>query len=141
MCDNIIYQNYAYCRIIHIWSFLYLLNLSNWSPLISIYILFILHILHNILFLIKKIYLTNKSLGILFFDIFLIIFHNIKNNKIQLKINLLFFIIYFIFIKYYFKICPIKLHTKYLLKDDQLHENETYFQYKKRIWKLFFINK
>ena len=138
MNNNIIYQNYAYCRIIHIWSFLYIINLTIWSPLITLYILFILH---NISFLINKTYLTNKSFGILIFDIFLIILHYFKNNKIQVKTNILFFVIYCILLKFYFKISPIKLHTKYLLKDDKIYKNETYFEYKKRIWKLFLINK
>ena len=138
MNNYIIYQNYAYCRIIHIWAFLYIVNLSVWTPILTLYLIFILH---NISFLINKTYISNKSIGILLFDIFLILIISIKNNIIQIKSNILFFIIYYILLKYYFKISPFKLHTKYLLKDDMLNKNETYFQYKIRIWKLFLINK
>ncbi len=135
---RIIYQNYAYCRLIHIWSFLSITKISKISPLISIYIIFIIH---NISFIINKSYFTNKNIGILLFDIFLLFLNIIINNKIQIYSNLLFFFIYLLILKYYFKISPIKLYTIFLPEDDLKYYDETYIEYKKRIWKLFLINK
>ena len=138
MTKIIIYQNYAYCRLIHIWSLLSLIKITKVSPLISIYIIFIIH---NISFIINRSYFTNKNIGILLFDILLIILNIIVNNKIHIYSNLLFFFIYLIILKYYFNISPIKLYTFFLPEDDLKYYDETYIQYKKKIWKLFLINK
>lgn len=128
------YQNLAYCRWLFVWSFLFLLDLIKFSPLVSLIIIFILEINNN------KNYMTiDKRYGILLSELFFIIAIYIKSNKLYLMENICIFIIYCSFL-YSMNTNVIKLHRSQLKIDDQLHTNESYWSYLGRIWYSFFIN-
>lgn len=128
------YQNLAYCRWLFVWSFLFLLNIINFSPLVSLIIIFILEINNN------KNYMTlDKRYGILLSELYLIIAIYVKSNKLYLMENVCIFIIYCVFL-YIMKTNVIKLHKHQLKIDDQLHTNESYWIYLGRIWYSFLIN-
>ena len=81
------YQNLAYCRWLFVWSFLFLLDLIKFSPLVSLIIIFILEVNNN------KNYMTiDKRYGILLSELFLIIAIYIKSNKLYLMENICIFI-------------------------------------------------
>lgn len=122
---------YAYCRYVHIWTLLYFLNIFYFSPLITYYIILIIHSF-NIEF-------NSKKICFLIQDILLIYLIYKNNKKYYLIENIFVFIIYLLFLKYK-KINLIKLYTKYIKLDDIKHKNETFFKYNIRIWKLFFKN-
>ena len=128
------YQNLAYCRWLFVWSFLFLLDIIKFSPLVSLIIIFILEINNN------KNYMTiDKRYGILLSELFFIIAIYIKSNKLYLMENICIFIIYCSFL-YSMNTNVIKLHRSQLKIDDQLHTNESYWSYLGRIWYSFFIN-
>lgn len=128
------YQNLAYCRWLFVWSFLFLLDLIKFSPLVSLIIIFILEVNNN------KNYMTiDKRYGILLSELFLIIAIYIKSNKLYLMENICIFIIYCSFL-YSMNTNVIKLHRSQLKIDDQLHTNESYWSYLGRIWYSFLIN-
>ena len=128
------YQNLAYCRWVFVWSFLFLLNIINFSPLVSLIIIFILEINNN------KNYMTlDKRYGILLSELYLIIAIYVKSNKLYLMENVCIFIIYCVFL-YIMKTNVIKLHKHQLKIDDQIHSNESYWSYLGRIWYSFLIN-
>ena len=128
------YQNLAYCRWLFVWSFLFLLNIINFSPLVSLIIIFILEINNN------KNYMTlDKRYGILLSELYLIIAIYVKSNKLYLMENVCIFIIYCVFL-YIMKTNVIKLHKHQLKIDDQIHSNESYWSYLGRIWYSFLIN-
>jgi hypothetical protein len=128
------YQNLAYCRWLFVWSFLFLLDLIKFSPLVSLIIIFILELNNN------KNYMTiDKRYGILLSELFFIIAIYIKSNKLYLIENICIFIIYCSFL-YTMNTNVIKLHRSQLKIDDQLHSNESYWSYLGRIWYSFLIN-
>lgn len=128
------YQNLAYCRWLFVWSFLFLLDLIKFSPLVSLIIIFILEVNNN------KNYMTiDKRYGILLSELFFIIAIYIKSNKLYLMENVCIFIIYCSFL-YTMNTNVIKLHRTQLKIDDQLHSNESYWSYLGRIWYSFLIN-
>ena len=128
------YQNLAYCRWLFVWSFLFLLDIIKFSPLVSLIIIFILEVNNN------KNYMTiDKRYGILLSELFFIIAIYIKSNKLYLMENVCIFIIYCSFL-YTMKTNVIKLHRKQLKIDDQIHSNESYWSYLGRIWYSFLIN-
>ena len=128
------YQNLAYCRWLFVWSFLFLLDIIKFSPLVSLIIIFILEVNNN------KNYMTiDKRYGILLSELFFIIAIYIKSNKLYLMENICIFIIYCSFL-YSMNTNVIKLHRSQLKIDDQLHTNESYWSYLGRIWYSFFIN-
>ena len=128
------YQNLAYCRWLFVWSFLFLLDLIKFSPLVSLVIIFILEVNNN------KNYMTiDKRYGILLSELFFIIAIYIKSNKLYLIENICIFIIYCSFL-YSMNTNVIKLHRSQLKIDDQLHTNESYWSYLGRIWYSFLIN-
>ena len=112
--NNIHCQNLAYCRYLHIWCLLYFLNIVNFTPLISLIIVSVLHL--------YSLELTSKRIGILLSDIFLILIIFNLNNKLYFEINIFIFLLYIIFLLI-IKINPIKLYTVYL-KNDDLDEME-----------------
>ena len=114
------YQNLAYCRWLFVWSFLFLLDLIKFSPLVSLIII-------------------DKRYGILLSELFFIIAIYIKSNKLYLMENICIFIIYCSFL-YSMNTNVIKLHRSQLKIDDQLHTNESYWSYLGRIWYSFLIN-
>ena len=128
------YQNLAYCRWLFVWSFLFLLNIINFSPLVSLIIIFILEINNN-----KKYMTLDKRYGILLSELYLIIAIYVKSNKLYLMENVCIFIIYCVFL-YIMKTNVIKLHKHQLKIDDQIHSNESYWSYLGRIWYSFLIN-
>ena len=128
------YQNLAYCRWLFVWSFLFLLDIIKFSPLVSLIIIFILEVNNN------KNYMTiDKRYGILLSELFFIIAIYIKSNKLYLMENVCIFIIYCSFL-YTMNTNVIKLHRTQLKIDDQLHSNESYWSYLGRIWYSFLIN-
>ena len=128
------YQNLAYCRWLFVWSFLFLLDIIKFSPLVSLIIIFILEVNNN------KNYMTiDKRYGILLSELFFIIAIYIKSNKLYLMENVCIFIIYCSFL-YTMKTNVIKLHRNQLKIDDQIHSNESYWTYLGRIWYSFLIN-
>ena len=128
------YQNLAYCRWLFVWSFLFLLDIIKFSPLVSLIIIFILEVNNN------KNYMTiDKRYGILLSELFFIIAIYIKSNKLYLMENICIFIIYCSFL-YSMNTNVIKLHRSQLKIDDQLHTNESYWSYLGRIWYSFLIN-
>ena len=128
------YQNLAYCRWLFVWSFLFLLDIIKFSPLVSLIIIFILEVNNN------KNYMTiDKRYGILLSELFFIIAIYIKSNKLYLMENVCIFIIYCSFL-YTMNTNVIKLHRTQLKIDDQIHSNESYWSYLGRIWYSFLIN-
>jgi len=129
----IIYQNLAYCRWLFVWSFLFILDIIKFSPLISLVIIFILEITS------KKNYMTfDKRYGILLSELYLIIVIYIKSNRLYLIENICIFIVYCGLV-YSMGTNVIKLHNNQLKIDDQLHSNESYWNYLGRIWYSFLI--
>jgi hypothetical protein len=130
------YQNLAYCRFLHIWMTLYLLNLSPYSPILSFYITFIFHLIN----LFNNKYISiNKIYGLLLSDIFIIILLNLKSEKLHIFDNIIMFIFYNILLLIYNfiyndNINIITLHTEKLKNDDIKYKHENYFQYIFRIW-------
>ena len=63
------YQNLAYCRILHVWFFFYLCNITYISPLISLIIISPIHLLN-----LSNNFMTNsKKYGLVISDISLIL--------------------------------------------------------------------
>ena len=130
------YQNLAYCRFLHIWMTLYLLNLSPYSPILSFYLTFISHVAN--LFNNKNLSI-NKLYGLTLSDIFIIILLNFKSNQLHVFDNIVMFIFYNILLLiynfiYHDNINIITLHTIKLKDDDIKYKHENYFQYIFRIW-------
>ena len=131
----VLYQNLAYCRYLFIWSFLFLLNIIPYSPMISLTIVIIIDYLTNE----KKdqTMTQSKMYGMFLSEITLIYLCLNKKFKIDLLQNIYFFIIYYILVKFIIKIDPVKLHKEYLLNDDIKFKKETYIEYMCRIWSYF----
>jgi len=134
------YQNLAYCRILHVWFFLYLINIIDISPLISIIIISPIHMLN-----LTNNFMTNsKKFGLVISDISLIsilIIYQFCSNIYELYLfeNILVFIIYNLYLlihNYVNKdnINIVNLHMEKLKEDDLQYRNENYFQYIFRVW-------
>tara|TARA_R110002072_G_scaffold85217_1_gene192907 strand:+ start:918 stop:1490 length:573 start_codon:yes stop_codon:yes gene_type:complete len=162
----LIYQNLAYCRYLQIWALCNLLNLIKSNPNISLILISFLHT-YNINFSSKRIFILLQDY-ILIYSIFYkiknermreknfnltnsstsndnIFNHNIFNDNYKIldlyfKENAIFFLIY-IKILILFDVNPLKLHTKYLPKDDLNYKNENFIKYFIRIWYLFIFDK
>ena len=129
----IIYQNLAYCRWLFVWSFLFLLDIIKFSPLVSLIIIFIFEITSN------KTYMTfDKRYGILLSELYLLIAIYIKSNRLYLLENVCIFIVYCGYL-YSKGTNVIKLHNNQLKIDDKIHSNESYWEYLGRIWYSFLI--
>lgn len=137
------YQNLAYCRILHVWFFFYLCNITYISPLISLIIISPIHLLN-----LSNNFMTNsKKYGLVISDISLILLlitYQMYRNTYELYLfeNILVFIIYNLYLlihNYVNKdnINIINLHMEKLKNDDTIYENETYFQYIFRVWSIF----
>ena len=121
-------QNLAYCRYLQLLCIFYFCNIVESSPLISIATTSLLHL--------YSLKCNTKRLGILAQDYILIILIYKNNQNLYLIEN------FFVFITYLnalmlININPIKLYTYYLPNDDKKYINENYFQYLKRILKVF----
>ncbi len=131
----VLYQNLAYCRYLFLWSFLFLLNIIPYSPMISITVVIIIDYLTN-----EKKDLTmtqSKMYGMFLSEIILIYLCLNKKFNIDLLPNFIFFVIYFVIVKFMLQIDPIKLHKEYLLNDDVKFKKESYIEYMCRIWTYF----
>ena len=80
----------------------------------------------------------NKIKFIILSELYLIIAIYIKSNRLYLLENICIFIVYCGFV-YSMGTNVIKLHNNQLKIDDQLHSNESYWDYLGRIWYLFLI--
>lgn len=121
-------QNLAYCRYLQLWGFSSIINIVDVTPLISLLLVSFLHL--------STLKCNNKRVGILLTDYtFISIIYN-KDKNLYIIPNIIVFLFY-IKMLYIIKVSPIKLYTKYLVKDDKKYDNESYFNYIKRIWKLF----
>ena len=130
----IIYQDLAYCRLLFIWSFLYLFDLVHFSPLITLIIVVLIDITNN-----KSYMNPNKRYGIVLSEIYLIIAICTKSRKLYVLENMIVFILYCGFLLVMGTNIK-KLHTKQLVIDDKLHSEETYWNYLGRVWYCFFMN-
>ena len=131
----VLYQNLAYCRYLFLWSFLFLLNVIPYSPMISLIVVIIIDYLANE----KKgqTMTQNKMYGMFLSEITLIYLCLNKKFNIDFLPNLYFFIIYLTIVKFVIQIDPIKLHKEYLPQDDIKFKNESYIEYIFRIWNYF----
>ena len=130
----IIYQDLAYCRLLFIWSFLYLFDLVHFSPLITLIIVVLIDITNN-----KSYMNPNMRYGIVLSEIYLIIAICTKSRKLYVLENMIVFILYCGFLLVMGTNIK-KLHTKQLVIDDKLHSEETYWNYLGRVWYSFFMN-
>ena len=130
----IIYKDLAYCRLLFIWSFLYLFDLVHFSPLITLIIVVLIDITNN-----KSYMNPNKRYGIVLSEIYLIIAICTKSRKLYVLENMIVFILYCGFLLVMGTNIK-KLHTKQLVIDDKLHSEETYWNYLGRVWYSFFMN-
>lgn len=121
-------QNLAYCRYLQLWSIFYFCNIVESTPLISIIITSFFHTV--------SLKINTKRLGILAQDYVLILLIYKNEQKLYLYKNLFVFMCY-INALMLININPIKLYTIYLPNDDEKYNNENYFQYVKRIIKVF----
>ena len=121
-------QNLAYCRYLQLWSIFYFCNIVESTPLISITITSFLHL--------YSLKINTKRIGILTQDYVLIAFIYKNNHNLYLFENFFVFLCY-INALLLLNINPIKLYTYYLPNDDKKYNNENYFQYLKRILKVF----
>lgn len=141
-----IYQNLAFCRILHILFLLYLLNFVN-SPLILIIFTFIIHLVN-----LKNNCMSNsKKYGLIIFDLCLIIIDLVK-RFIRKDFNLYFIENISVFIIYNLSlillsllknddVSLVELHCKKLKSDDKKFYKESYFQYIERVWSYVFLCK
>ena len=125
----IIYQNLAYCRILHLWLMLYIFNITHYSPLLSFIITFFIH-----LFISNKSMTRYKKYGIISFDIISIYYLSLINFNFTILPNFILFIAYILGLYFIFNINMIELYTIYLKEDDIRHYGENYFSYMYRIW-------
>ena len=121
-------QNLAYCRYLQLWCIFYFCNIIESSPLISIIFTSFLHL--------YSLKCNTKRIGILAQDYILIILIYKNNQQLYLFENFFIFICY-LNVLMLININPIKLYTYYLPNDDKKYINENYFQYLKRILKVF----
>ncbi len=121
-------QLLVYCRYIHLWSILYLLNIIYFSPLITLMIVNLFH-LYNIT-------LNSKRIGIVVSDIVLIIIISNRNVDLYIYENICVFFIY-INILLLKNINPIVLYTIELKEDDEKYKDENYLEYINRLFNLY----
>jgi len=127
------YQNLAYCRYLFVWSFLFLLDIIPYSPAGSLSIvIFINYFLNQS----KTIMTKSKFYGMVISEITLFSACLLKVFDFFWIENLIFFVSY-CGILYIIGIDPIYLHSTLLSEDDNLHKDELYFPYMKRVWGLF----
>ena len=136
------YQNLALCRFVHIWSFLFLLNIIKFAPtLIFLFIIIIKIILQFKLIKFKSLKKINnknhliKKRSILLVDTILFCLFNFKIKRLYIMPNIYFFIFYIIVLSLY-NTNIIDLHIIHLANDNKKYINESYIDYLKRIWNI-----
>ncbi len=139
---NINYQNLAICRFFYMWAALFLFNVVSFSPAISLGIVVIMEAYSQFLGTKSKIFkernsknFINKHNTILFTDLLIFLIVLLKSQKLYLKENVLFFILYNLLLLLY-NTNIYEMYTKHLLNNDTTYFNETYIKYSKRIWNI-----
>ena len=122
-------QNLAYCRYLQVWGILKLCNLVQSSPLISLDIVSIIHLIN--------IECSSKRIGILLQDYVLIGLIYYQDRQIYIYENVFVFMIYLQML-FILRINFCKLYIHYLPVDDRRYATENYAQYLFRIWGMFF---
>jgi len=130
----ILYQNFAYCRYIFVWTFLFLFNIVPYSPTGSLCIIIFINYFYNQS---KKIMTKNKFNGMIISEIILLFLCLIKVFKFYWIENTIFFTTYCGLIYFGVGVNPLYLHTTLLAEDDEIYKDELYFPYMKRVWSYF----
>jgi|LUMC01.1.fsa_nt_gb hypothetical protein len=118
-------QLLAYCRLIQLWTPLYLIKILNFSPLFSLIVTSGLHIV--------TLNLNSKRIGILSLDIIQILSILYISNNLYIIENSIVFLIYINLLLLYEK-DPISLYLVELRHDDEIYKDETFIEYINRIF-------
>lgn len=121
-------QLLAYCRLIQLWTPLYLIKILYFSPLFSLIVTTGLHVV--------TLNINSKRIGILLLDIIqilsIIYISNISNYLYIIE-NSIVFLIYINLLLLYEK-DPISLYLVELRHDDEIYKDETFIEYINRIF-------
>ena len=118
-------QLLAYCRLIQLWTPLYLIKILYFSPLFSLIVTSGLHIV--------TLNLNSKRIGILSLDIIQILSILYISNNLYIIENSIVFLIYINLLLLYEK-DPISLYLVELRHDDEIYKDETFIEYINRIF-------
>ena len=118
-------QLLAYCRLIQLWTPLYLIKILNFSPLFSLIVTSGLHIV--------TLNINSKRIGILSLDIIQILSILYISNNLYIIENSIVFLIYINLLLLYEK-DPISLYLVELRHDDEIYKDETFIEYINRIF-------
>lgn len=118
-------QLLAYCRLIQLWTPLYLVKILYFSPLFSLIVTSGLHIV--------TLNLNSKRIGILSLDIIQILSILYISNNLYIIENFIVFLIYINLLLLYEK-DPISLYLVELRHDDEIYKDETFIEYINRIF-------
>ena len=118
-------QLLAYCRLIKLWTPLYLIKILHFSPLFSLIVTSGLHIV--------TLNLNSKRIGILSLDIIQILSILYISNNLYIIENSIVFLIYINLLLLYEK-DPISLYLVELRHDDEIYKDETFIEYINRIF-------
>lgn len=118
-------QLLAYCRLIQLWTPLYLIKILHFSPLFSLIVTSGLHIV--------TLNLNSKRIGILSLDIIQILSILYISNNLYIIENSIVFLIYINLLLLYEK-DPISLYLVELRHDDEIYKDETFIEYINRIF-------
>ena len=118
-------QLLAYCRLIQLWTPLYLVKILYFSPLFSLLLTSGLHIV--------TLSLNSKRIGILSLDIIQILSILYISNNLYIIENFIVFLIYINLLLLYEK-DPISLYLVDLKHDDEIYKHETFIEYINRIF-------
>ena len=118
-------QLLAYCRLIRLWTPLYLIKILYFSPLFSLIVTSGLHIV--------TLNFNSKRIGILSLDIIQILSILYISNNLYIIENSIVFLIYINLLLLYEK-DPISLYLVELRHDDEIYKDETFIEYINRIF-------
>ena len=118
-------QLLAYCRLIQLWTPLYLIKILYFSPLFSLIVTSGLHIV--------TLNFNSKRIGILSLDIIQILSILYISNNLYIIENSIVFLIYINLLLLYEK-DPISLYLVELRHDDEIYKDETFIEYINRIF-------
>ena len=118
-------QLLAYCRLIQLWTPLYLIKILYFSPLFSLIVTTGLHVV--------TLNINSKRIGILLLDIIQILSILYISNNLYIIENSIVFLIYINLLLLYEK-DPISLYHVELRHDDEIYKDETFIEYINRIF-------
>lgn len=130
------YQDLALCRFVYVHAMFFIFGLTSISPTAILGVIVVLEFLMQTVSLKSEVSnenFKNKHRAILLADIVVLGCVLAVSRKVNIRENLIFFAVY----------CAglalvgtdvITLHRKHLHEDDLAHQDETYFQYLRRIW-------